>query len=67
MMRVSFGPGDEYTPGVAAAFAALLEAIAENGRSACGSGIVVLEGNDDDLSILLSLDSDLAIEIAASR
>jgi hypothetical protein len=60
-------PGDEYTPGVAAAFAALLTAIAENRRSAGGPGVVLREGDDDDLIALLSLDTELPIELVATR
>jgi hypothetical protein len=60
-------PGEEYTPRVAAAFAELMEAIAENLRTADGTGVVVREGDDADLTILLNLDTDLPIHIAASR
>jgi hypothetical protein len=56
-------PGDEYTPGVAAAYAELLAAIAENRRRAYGGGVVVMEGDDDDLMALLSLDTDLPIQV----
>jgi hypothetical protein len=66
-MTSIFRPGDEFTPGVAAAFAALLAAIAENRRSAAGPGVVVREGDDDDLIALLSLDTELPIEITATR
>ena len=59
--------GEEYTPRVAAAFAELLAAIAENLRHAHGAGVVVVEGDDADLSALLSLDTDLPIHIAAKR
>jgi hypothetical protein len=60
-------PGEEYTPRVAAAFAELLEAIAENLRNADGTGVVVREGDDADLCVLLNLDTDLPIHIATSR
>jgi hypothetical protein len=60
-------PGEEYTPGVAAAFADLLAAIAENLRHASGAGVVVVEGDADDLSALLSLDTDLPIQIVTNR
>jgi hypothetical protein len=60
-------PGEEYTPRVAAAFAELLEAIAENLRHADGAGFVVREGDDADLSVLLNLDTDLPIHIATNR
>jgi hypothetical protein len=60
-------PGEEYTPRVAAAFAELLEAIAENLRHADGAGVVVMEGDDADLSVLLNLDTDLPIQIATNR
>ena len=60
-------PGEEYTPGVAAAFADLLAAIAENQRQATGAGIVVVEGDADDISALLSLDTDLPIQIVTNR
>jgi len=59
--------GEEYTPRVAAAFAELLAAIAENLRHTDGAGVVVMEGDDADLSALLSLDTDLPIHIAANR
>ena len=60
-------PGEEYTPGVAAAFADLLAAIAENQRQATGAGIVVVEGDADDLSVLLSLDTDFPIQLVTNR
>jgi hypothetical protein len=60
-------PGEEYTPRVAAAFAELLEAIAENLRNVDGTGVVVREGDDTDLSALLNLDTDLPIHIATSH
>ena len=60
-------PGEEYTPRVAAAFAELMEAIAENLRNADGTGVVVREGDDADLSVLLNLDTDLPILVAANR
>jgi hypothetical protein len=60
-------PGEEYTPRVAAAFAELLAAIAENLRHADGAGVVVMEGDDADLSVLLNLDTDLPIHIATNR
>ena len=66
-MTSIFRPGDEYTPGVATAFAALLAVIADSRRSAGGPGVVVREGDDDDLIALLSLDTELPIEIAATR
>ena len=47
-------PGEEYTPAVAIAFAELLAAIAENLRHADGAGVVVMEGDADDLKVLLS-------------
>ena len=60
-------PGDEYTPAVALAFAELLAAIAENLRHADGAGVVVMEGDADDLSILLGLDTDLPIQVVFPR
>jgi len=60
-------PGEEYTPRVAAAFAELMEAIAENLRNADGTGVVVRAGDDADLSILLHLDTDLPIQIVTNR
>jgi hypothetical protein len=66
-MTSIFRPGDEYTPAVAAAFAALLAAITENQRTAGGPGVVAREGDDEDLIALLSLDTQLPIEIAAAR
>ena len=59
--------GEEYTPGVAVAFAELLAAIAENLRHADGAGVVVMEGDADDLSALLRLDTDLPIQVATTR
>ena len=59
--------GEEYTPRVAAAFAELLAAIAENLRNADGTGVVVRAGDDADLSVLLNLDTDLPILVAANR
>jgi hypothetical protein len=60
-------PGEEYTPGVAAAFSELLAALAENLRHAYGAGVVVLEGDDDDLSALLSLDTDLPVQVVTTH
>jgi hypothetical protein len=60
-------PGDEYTPGVAIAFAELLAAIAENLRHADGAGVVVMEGDADGLSVLLGLDTDLPIQVVSPR
>jgi hypothetical protein len=60
-------PGEEYTPGVAAAFTELLAALAENRRQAYGAGVMVTEGDDDDLSALLSLDTDLPIQVLTIR
>jgi hypothetical protein len=65
-MTLVFRPGDEYTPGVATAFAALLAVIDDNRRLADGSAVVIREGDESDLSALLSLDTDLAIEIVST-
>ena len=60
-------PGEEYTPAVAVAFAELLAAFAENLRQADGAGVVVMEGDADDLSVLLGLDTDLSIQIVSAH
>ena len=65
-MTTIFVPGEEYTPGVAAAFIELLAALAENHRQTYGAGVMVMEGDDDDLSALLSLDTDLTIQIVST-
>ena len=44
----------------------MLEAIAETLRNADGTGVVVREGDDADLSALLYLDTDLPIHIATN-
>lgn len=62
-MITSILPGEEYTPGVAAAFSELLATIAENLRNAYGAGVIVTEGDDTDLSALLSLDTDLPVQV----
>ena len=66
-MTTIFVPGEEYTPGVAAAFTELLAALAENRLQAYGAGVMVTEGDDDDLSTLLSLDTDLPVQVVATR
>jgi hypothetical protein len=66
-MTTIFVPGEEYTPGVAAAFTELLAALAENRRQAYGAGVMVTEGDDDDLRTLLSLDTDLPIQVLTTR
>jgi len=60
-------PGEEYTPAVAAAFSELLATLAENLRQAYGAGVIVTEGDDDDLRTLLSLDTDLPIQVVSTR
>ena len=60
-------PGEEYTPAVAAAFTELLAALAENRRQAYGAGVMVMEGDDEDLCTLLSLDTDLPIQVVITR
>ena len=65
-MKTIVMPGEEYTPGVAVAFAELLDALAENLRHADGAGVVVMEGDADDLSTLLHLDTDLPIQIVTT-
>ena len=65
-MTMAFRPGDEYTPGVATAFAALLAVIDDNRRVGDGSAVVIREGDENDLSALLSLDTDLPIEIVST-
>jgi hypothetical protein len=60
-------PGEEYTPAVAAAFSELLATLAENLRQAYGAGVMVMEGDDDDLRTLLSLDTDLPIQVVSTR